>query len=67
MNDWICLVKPDLALLKVGAFQCPHCKRVVIAFSSDDNEKQPNIKNYSFCPHCGKKVTKINNDGWSVV
>ena len=56
MSDWICIAEPELVLIRVGAFQCPHCHRAVIAFSDDDIEKQAIIKNYSFCPYCGEMV-----------
>ncbi len=56
---WICKIEPNVALLKLGVYECSNCHKTLIALSEDEaNTKQPSISNYIFCPYCGKEHNK---------
>ena len=56
--DWICIQQPQDALLPLGVYKCPYCKKSVIVLPEKEENAQPRISNYSYCPHCGTKNRK---------
>lgn len=58
--DWICIQQPQDALLPLGVYKCPHCKKAVIVISEKEENAQPRISNYSYCPYCGEKIEKTS-------
>lgn len=55
---WICVQMPIEVLLPLGLYECPYCKKIVIVLSEKEENSQPRISNYSFCPFCGTKIEK---------
>lgn len=52
---WKCVINPKVVLLPLGCYQCSKCHKRVIAFSESEQEQQPSISNYLYCPYCGEK------------
>lgn len=57
MIEWIRKTETKDIFLPLAAFECPKCNHVVIAFDENANNNiQPRIKNYKYCPYCGYQV-----------
>ena len=57
---WNFVTKPGATILKLVVYECKNCHMRVIAFDEYDNNHQPSIRNYKYCPYCGYSENSMN-------